>query len=629
MNAFTLHLLRSALAGLALAGSVASAAGAAPLPAAAANAAELAALPGGAWLVLSKKGLELIGADGRAHQRLALRGELLDVRADSRGAMAALLDSNTERVLPLRIDLARNTWRALEPLPAGTGAVAALCLYRDGQGNDHSFVIGKDGLAQQWVLHGDTARLVRRLAVAPDAESCRVDDATSQLFVSGPDGVWAHRADPEGRSTREPVLLRQPHGPLHEGGGPMAVLPGGLAVADAGAARLRFVQPDGQRKRGAWRQTASQRLPAQAQPDALVAWPTAGAWQLALRDDDAGRWSAQALPRGLTLAAAQLQPALPVVQARVQTAPVAQHGDVADDPAIWRHPVDATRSQVLATDKKRGLAVYDLQGRERQFLPVGRINNVDLRQEVLLGGERMDIAAATQRDESTVLLWRISPDGELSELARLPTGLNDIYGICLHRNPVGALEVFVNDKRGTFLQLRVERAAAGIVGTRQREFKLASQPEGCVADDEAGQLFVGEEKRGVWALPTDARSMAQPRLVLPVGGLLQADVEGMGLYRGAAQSWLVVSSQGNNSFVVLDAAPPYRVRGAFRVGMNLDAGIDGVSETDGLEVSSAAFGPGFERGLLVVQDGYKHLPGGPQNFKYVAWDDVVEALKLR
>jgi 3-phytase len=81
--------------------------------------------------------------------------------------------------------------------------------------------------------------------------------------------------------------------------------------------------------------------------------------------------------------------------------------------------------------------------------------------------------------------------------------------------------------------------------------------------------------------------------------------------------------------VVLDAAPPYRVRGAFRIGMNLDARIDGVSETDGLDVSSASFGPGFERGLLVVQDGFKQLPSGPQNFKYVAWDDVAKALDLR
>lgn len=624
MSALIHHPLIIAMAGLLLAASTASAAAAPALPTALAGASELAALPGGAWLVLGKKGLALIGANGQSHQQLPLRGELLDVRAGNGSATAMLLDSNTERVLSLRIDLARKTWRVLDPLPGSTGTVSALCLYRDPQGHDHGFVIGKDGLAQQWVLHGDGAQLVRRLAVAPEAESCRVDDTTAQLFVSGPDGVWAHRADPEGSPSREPVLLQRPHGPLRQGGGPLAVLPGGVVVADAEAGRLLFVK----RKRSAWQQTASQRLPAKSDPDSLSAWPTAGGWQLAVRDDSKGQWSAQVVPRPLTKAT-ELLPALPVVKARVQTAPVAQFGDAADDPAIWRHASDATRSLVLATDKKRGLAVYDLQGRERQFLPVGRVNNVDLRQAVLLGDERIDIAAATQRDDNTVLLWRIGAEGELSELARLPTGFNDIYGICLHRNPAGALEVFVNDKSGAYQQLRVERRGAEVVGAKLREFKLASQPEGCVADDEAGQVFMGEEKRGVWALPTDARSAAKPQLVLPVGGLLHADVEGMGLYRGATQSWLVVSSQGNNSFVVLDAAPPYRVRGAFRVGMNLDARIDGVSETDGLEVSSASFGPGFERGLLVVQDGFKQLPSGPQNFKYVSWDDVAEVLKLK
>ena len=79
----------------------------------------------------------------------------------------------------------------------------------------------------------------------------------------------------------------------------------------------------------------------------------------------------------------------------------------------------------------------------------------------------------------------------------------------------------------------------------------------------------------------------------------------------------------------MDAQAPYRVRGSFRVGYNLAAGIDGTSETDGLEVSSANFGGPYGNGMLVIQDGYKRLPDGPQNFKYVAWDDVAKALKLK
>jgi len=111
-------------------------------------------------------------------------------------------------------------------------------------------------------------------------------------------------------------------------------------------------------------------------------------------------------------------------------------------------------------------------------------------------------------------------------------------------------------------------------------------------------------------------------------GLLRADVEGLAIYRGAGSAYLVVSSQGNDSYVVLDAAAPHRLRGAFRIGINVEKGIDGASETDGLEVTSVPLGPEFPRGMLVVQDGRKRLPEGPQNFKYVSWEDIARALAL-
>ncbi|KAK0357597.1 hypothetical protein LTR94_038840, partial [Friedmanniomyces endolithicus] len=53
---------------------------------------------------------------------------------------------------------------------------------------------------------------------------------------------------------------------------------------------------------------------------------------------------------------------------RMQTAPVAQMGDAADDPAIWVNPLDASKSRILGSNKKQGLLVYDLDGRQTQFL---------------------------------------------------------------------------------------------------------------------------------------------------------------------------------------------------------------------------------------------------------------------
>lgn len=98
--------------------------------------------------------------------------------------------------------------------------------------------------------------------------------------------------------------------------------------------------------------------------------------------------------------------------------------------------------------------------------------------------------------------------------------------------------------------------------------------------------------------------------VIDVGGPVHDDIEGLALYQGTSGDYLVISSQGNDSYVVLDAQAPYAVRGAFRIGLNAERGIDGASETDGLEVTSANLGGIWSRGMLVVQDGRKRMPEG-------------------
>ena len=80
--------------------------------------------------------------------------------------------------------------------------------------------------------------------------------------------------------------------------------------------------------------------------------------------------------------------------------------------------------------------------------------------------------------------------------------------------------------------------------------------------------------------------------------------------------------------MVVDAEPPFAVRGAFRVGVNAEAGIDGASETDGLEVTSANLGGPWSQGMLVVQDGRKRMPEQAQNYKYIPWSEVAKALQL-
>src|SRR3546814_2649340 len=107
------------------------------------------------------------------------------------------------------------------------------------------------------------------------------------------------------------------------------------------------------------------------------------------------------------------------------------------------------------------------------------------------------------------------------------------------------------------------------------------------------------------------------------------DLEGISLYDlGGGKGYLVISSQGNNSYAVYDRQGANAYRGSFAVVADGAAGIDGISETDGLDVSSGNLGPGFEHGAMVAQDGRNVLPGDTQNFKIVRWSDIAAALKL-
>ena len=590
----------------------AAAAAAPSVPAALDKAEEIAALPGGGWLALDKRALRLFEADGSERASLAMRGERLDLRPVDGGALAVVIDSNAERAQPVRVDLKAGTLNALAPLPETGFGLEAACMYRDAQQLDYAFLVGPDGQAQQWLI-GREHRLVRRLALPSGVEQCRVDDAHETLFVAEEGmGIWAYGANAEGPASRAPVALRAPHGKLKHEITAMAVLPGGLAAIDEKGA-LHTWRRDG----NDWRA-----LPARA----------LGAEQMVALDANArllvrakAGWQTPALAWKAGTAASR---ALPIVLPRMQTEPVAQLGDAADDPAIWVHPTDPTKSRILGTNKKQGMLVYDLQGKQTQFLASGRLNNVDLRQDLRFGDERFDIALATQRDESSMVLYTIDKGGVLSEAARLPTTLDDIYGTCVYRTADGGMDAFVNAKDGRYEHYQITRSNGKFGARLARSFKVATQPEGCVADDRSGLLFVGEEDHALWVTSAKASEPATLKMVLPVGEWLHDDIEGMGIYQGANKSYLVVSSQGNSSYVVFDALPPFKVRGAFRIGTDAVNGIDGASETDGLEVSSANFGGPYARGMLVVHDGFKRMPDASQNYKAVAWDDIAKALKL-
>ena len=592
----------------------------------------VAFLPGEAAtgrLLAGRDGLLLLDDQGRELSRFNGAFDSLDTRALGANVLVTSLDSDRQQALLVSLDPQKRQWGTPLYLPARDFPVNGLCLYRDEASNLFVFLVGEEGRGEQWLVgHGEQlsepAQRVRGLPLPPDATTCQVQDDANQLFVNEERvGWWAYPASSEAESVRAPVAMRAPFGDIRQVAGAMAALPGGMLGLDPQAAQLHLYQQQDQ----AWVAQARVPLTGLKEPESLAVRLTKTGAQLLLRDDDNGRlyqgdidWQPTPVP---------LAPRLPNVAAIAQSEPVARQGDAADDPAIWVHPTTPALSRVLGTNKKQGLLAYDLQGKLLQELPVGRLNNVDVRSGFKLGSQTVDLAVASNRDRNSLSLFSIDrASGELREAGEVPTPLKEIYGICLFQPESGELYAFANGKDGQYLQYRLHAADGSIKGELVRQFSVDSQPEGCVADDLRQRLFLGEEDVGVWTMDARADQPATLGSVIKVGAQLHADVEGIALYQSAGHDYLVISSQGNDSYLVLDAQPPYAVRGTFRVGLNAAARIDGASETDGLEVVSANLGGAWSRGLLVVQDGRKRMPEQAQNFKFVPWADVAKALGL-
>jgi 3-phytase len=327
------------------------------------------------------------------------------------------------------------------------------------------------------------------------------------------------------------------------------------------------------------------------------------------------------------------EPRLGSVTAVRETEPV----DVdPDDPAIWINTDDPALSRVIGTDKDYGLVVFDLEGRIVQRLADGRLNNVDLRSGVTLGGRTVTIVAATKREDNTIVFYTIGADGvlERAEPWSFPGSPepveDDIYGVGLFHDPAGALSVVASFKSGEVVQWRIGGPAEALSLSFARAFRMPSQPEGVAADDALGLLYVGEEDGGVWRYDARPDAAVEPVLVDRVGSacLPVDDVEGIAIYpAGPDNGYLVVSAQGVNRYAVYPRRPLADGSQPCLGSFSIDTGAtDPVGETDGIDVTATPLGPDYPEGLLVVQDDRNE--GFSRNFKYVSWAKVRAALQL-
>jgi len=263
----------------------------------------------------------------------------------------------------------------------------------------------------------------------------------------------------------------------------------------------------------------------------------------------------------------------------------------------------------------------------------GRMNNVDLRDGFLVDGEARTLVAASNRTHKSISLYYLDHGTRrLAAAGEIPTGFADPYGLCMYASASGGHFVFVNDSGdGRVRQWRITAGNGRASGELQREFVVGSQAEGCAADDETGDLYVAEEDGGFWKYSAQPDGGDARREIDRTGGAngLEADIEGVAIWYGqGGGGYVVLSNQGADNYAVYRREGDNEFIGLFHVVADAASGIDGVSETDGLDVTSAPLGARFPRGLLVLQDGRNLAPRERQNFKYVSWQDVAAALGL-
>lgn len=575
--------------------------------------------------------------------------------------VVASIDKSQNALRLFRMDGGALTAIGARAMPLGF-AGENVCLFHSRlDGALYAFVVGDGGEIDQQLIYANAdgrldTRQMRRLNVISTVKQCVVDEASATVYASEETvGIWRFSANPEAYAA--PVLIDSPRfGKISEEVGGLALHDGGpgarwLIASDASAGRLNVYDRDAD---DVYIGSVTVSGPGGGEPlgepgpmnglSASVAGYPNGL--LLVTDEDGSNFKSVSMADlGAALGRAPGVPTdprvrqgrpLPTVVATVETRPVVSFGDAADDPAIWVHPTDPAQSLVIGTDKKGGLYVYDMAGEVVQDLRDGKMNNVDLRDGFRLGRETVTLVTASNRTSRGIAIYRLDPQTrQLTDVADglQPTGLNDPYGLCMYRNPTtGKMYVFINGDDTRKRQWELVDAGNGKVRTKfVRELAFGSQTEGCVADDETGILYVGEEDVGLWrmsAKPNGGKTMTLVERIAD-NPAVKDDYEGVGLYDlGGGRGYIVVSSQGNDTYAVYRREGTQEYLGSFAVAANPAAGIDGISETDGLEVTSRNLGPGFENGAMIAQDGRNVLPVETQNYKYVPWKAIAEALNL-
>lgn len=616
--------------------------------------------------------VQTLPVDGEANQidlryRFPLNGEP--------STLIALGVSESPTVLLYTVDPETRAISQVGALETGVED-AALCMYFSPITDlYYVFHLAEDGTTEQYELADDgsgqiTGTLRRTFSVGGEVESCTADDDLGNLFIAEGDvAVWRYDAEPEGGTTRRVVDLVGGSGNIETELEGLALYQasggeGYLIAADEKSDRFVVYNRAGESFVGAFTLGAGDGVDEVSEPTGMdaVAFALGDAYPdgLFVTSDDSNSdpdddtdyklvsWVSVAgtldliadstydertveAPATTTASGAYL------VTAAVETEPVPSAVDAADDPAVWINEDDPALSAIIGTDKTQhgGLVVYNLDGTIQQRVEIGEVNNVDLRYNFPLDGEPTTIVAATNRTNNSLIVYRMNEaTRELENVAArdIISNVSEVYGFCMYVSPeTGKYYAFINSAgTGDVEQWELVDNGSGLVDANLvRSFSVGSQTEGCVADDELGNFYIGEEGVAIWKYGAEPDA-GEDRVTVDTtdaDGHLTADIEGLALYYASeGMGYLIASSQGSSEYAVYAREDDNEYVGKFVVTESPE--VDGTSGTDGIDVSNAPLGDSFASGVFVAQDDTNINPDANQNFKLVSWEEIARALNL-
>jgi 3-phytase len=302
-----------------------------------------------------------------------------------------------------------------------------------------------------------------------------------------------------------------------------------------------------------------------------------------------------------------------------------------DDPAIWLHPEDPSKSLVLGTDKGGSIFVFDLDGKiipEKTVGGMGRMNNIDVAYGFPLGGEKIDIAAATDRNEEKIRIFRL-PEMTPIDNGGIETFVGETddrraMGLAMYNRPSdGAFFVIVSRKFGTsgayLWQYLLEDAGdGGVKATKVRafgDFVGGKEIEAVAVDNELGYVYYSDETAGVHKYFADPDAPNADRELAFFGneGFAQ-DQEGISIYKVSdGTGYILVSDQQANAFRIFkregepDDPHNHQLVKVIKVSTN---------ESDGSDVTNVPVDDRFPSGIFIAMSD-------DQTFHYYSWDDIA------